>query len=264
MLLYFPQMHPECLAKPYIPGVLFFDPGLMGDNGIGRFRPEGLPLDEKSAHNLLEDCLRFGEQFVNPKDMALFGSHNTGTRRGESVSMLEGELTRRLGGERGKTATPEGAQAAHAQFFLLLAWALEERFLELQGLSRGVQKVWDNFGATLGLGDDDSVERAELQLDSLVADTHAPEATWTGLAWPRLLEALLVFLPKDVCLVVDDAEIVSAWTEAGVSLTPATEEFGLPPETLMAEAPAWLLTGRTHAPQGRPLLERVVRVAVTV
>lgn len=266
MLLHFPHLHPECVPGGPLPGVLFLDPGLETDPerdvAAGRFLPAGLPLAPAEARRLLEDCIRFGEQFANPKEMAFFGVQDAGSGRKESVSVLESELRRRLGGGSAEASVPDGAPAARAQFLLLLAWSLEERLLELRHLSLGVEQAWDRFGASLGVEEDDGPDAAELRLDSLIAHTRAPESAGASLPWPLLLEAVCAFLPEDAVLVVRDAEISTALAENGLAFVPADEALGLPPGATLAEAEAWRAAGLRRASEKRPLLGRVVRFAV--
>ncbi|WP_022662718.1 hypothetical protein [Paucidesulfovibrio longus] len=261
MLLHFPNLHPECVPGGPLPGVLFLDPGLEEASGEERFRPDGLPLDPSDARHLLDDCIRFGEQFANPKEMAFFGAQPAQADRGESVSVLESELKRRLG--QGAAAQPQSGdpQAARAQFLLLLAWSLEERVIELRKLSLGMEQAWNRFGSTLGVEGDDALDEAEFKLDSLISNMQAPDSAVPSLPWPLLLEAVCAFVPKGAVLVVRDPEIVAALDDAGLEFAPAPAELGLPEGARVAEAPAWRMAGLAKEPEKRPLMARTMRMA---
>ncbi|MGE4293276.1 MAG: hypothetical protein AB7E32_13835 [Desulfovibrio sp.] len=261
MLLHFPHLHPECVPGGPLPGVLFLDPGLDATSGENRYRPKGLPLNPTDARHLLDDCVRFGEQFANPKEMAFYGVQPRQQDRGESVSMLEAELKRRLVDGVAVENREADPQAARAQFLLLLAWTLEERVVELRTLSQGVEQAWNRFGSTLGVEGDDALDAAELRLDNLISNTHAPEGGIPSLPWPLLLEAVCVLAPEGAVLVVRDVEILAAFAEFGVEFALDAIVPDLPEGALFASAPAWKLAGMSKEPEKRPQLARVVRVA---
>jgi hypothetical protein len=262
MLLHFPHLHPECVPGGAVPGALFLDPGLSAEPvSHDHFRPDSLPLDAAAAHSLLEDCIRFGEQFTKPGDMAAYGLQPSPRDRGESVSVLEQELQRRLAGEKGGEEKAHPA-LARAQFLLLLAWVLEERALELRGLTQGMEQAWSRFGATLGVDEDDALDKAELQLDNVISHMHAPETENPNLPWPLLLEAVCAFLPEDGVLVVRDRDIVEVFLENGVESAPLPDGMNLPESSRFVWSAAWKLAGLRSAPAKRPLLTREVRVAV--
>lgn len=260
MLLHFPHLHPECVPGGPLPGVLFLDPGLSEGADKELYQPNGLPLDAVNARHLLDDCVHFGEQFSNPKEMAYFGVQERRGGRGESTSALEAELGRRLGGDKSKEEADP--QVARSQFLLLLAWALEERIIELRKLSRGMEEAWNRFGSTLGVDEEDSLDGAELQLDNLVSNMHAPDSGTPALPWVLLLEAVCAFLPEDATLVVRDPDVIAAFDDTGIEFGLCSAETGLPEGALCTQVPAWRLAGLTKEPAKRPLLARFVRVAV--
>lgn len=260
MLLHFPQMHPECVPGGPVSGVLFFNPR-GGEADEQCFTPSNLPLNSEAASRLLDDCIRFGEQFVKPGEMAAFGRLQSKDGRSESSSALERELRQRLAGESASTGDSD-AHLAKAQFLLLLAWAFEERAMELQGLSHGIAQAWNQFGGALGVDDADSRDQAELQLGNVIGNTQAPAVDAPTLPWQMLLEAVCVFLPETAVLVVRDLEMVSFMEELDLewSSMPELADKGIDAQGV--EVPAWRVLGLSNAPAERPFLSRSVRLAV--
>ena len=54
MLLAFPYMHSYLFPEDLVPGIRFFDPGMQGEPDESAYRPEGLPLDSKTATALIQ------------------------------------------------------------------------------------------------------------------------------------------------------------------------------------------------------------------
>lgn len=259
MLVFFPHLHPELASGALPDGTLFLDPGATEELLPQRFRPQGLPLAPPAAKRLLADCLRFGEQFRHPGEMASLGLAEAQAGASESSLSIRAQLLARIRAEAGggKPETPDAA-AAQAQFVLLLAWLFEERTLEMQDLEQGLEVTWRRFGEALGLGEDQPEDQA---LGQAVAEAGQGMRQEVQVPWPRILEAMAPFLPEEAVLVVADYEIGAALTDAGIVFEPSPEGSGLPGSTRLAKAPLWQAMGLARD-RGRPLDCRLVRMAL--
>ena len=264
MLLSFPFMHPALFENAPVSGLRFFDPGL-GDESEAMFRPEGLPVERKVLESFMRDCLSFGQQFKNSAEMAFFGTSSSEEYFSSSKVGLEAEIVRALtGAAQDKDEESEGRVKAH--FTLVLAWSLEERLMELAELEQGVRQSWQQLDKTVGMDDEDRRDENLLNIDLTVSHTGGTPGIADGpyprLPWPRILEALPMFLPQGAVLVCLDPEIRAQWEDRGVAFSPAPEESGLPAGSLMATEVAWKLAGRTSAPAGLPGALHDVSVAL--
>jgi hypothetical protein len=264
MLLSFPYMHPECVPGALVPGLSFFDPGLAGEPGEHAFKPEGLPLDAKTATALIRDSISFGEQFKDPGEMAFFGVMTPDDFYEGSPSSIKAQLMQRLSEGQGGGADRVAVEArARAQFTLLLAWAFEERMLEVLNLEQGVRDSWKSMDTTLGLDDEDRTEERVLTLGNAQSHTGgASDGQHIALPWERIIEALPTFLPRDAVLVCAVPEIIATWQDIGIAFGPADAALGLPEGSRMATAPAWRLAGRRKMPDTLPDSARDLSVAI--
>lgn len=264
MLLSFPHMHPTLFPAAPVPGLRFFDPGLTDAVSENGFRPEGLPLDPKTAASLIRDCISFGEQFKDPAEMAYFGAMTPDEFYDGTPSSIQAQLLQRFGdGEGAVEERAAKAARAQAQFVLLLAWFFEEKMIELQGLEQGVRDSWKSMDATLGLDDEDRAEERLLTLSNIHSHTGGlSDGQAMFLPWQRMIEALPVFLPDDAVLVCADQGVIASWLADGLPFAPADPGLGLPKGARAATLPAWRLAGRRKAPEAMPATARDLCVAI--
>ncbi|WP_316900839.1 hypothetical protein [Pseudodesulfovibrio indicus] len=258
MLLSFPYMHPELWSGDDLPGLTFFDPGLEDEPAGNSFRPEGLPLDPATARSLINDCIRFGEQFKDPGEMAYFGAVTADDFYEGSSMSIQAQLSRQFAdGQGGKAEREEREARSKAQFVLLLAWFFEERILELAGLEEGVRNSWDAMDETLGKDEEDSLGERETELGETFSHTGgASDGQEVQLPWQRVIEALPAFLPEDAQLVCADPEIFEAWEEYGIEFKEDGEG------RLTATAPAWRFGCRRREPQSMPVALKTLTVEI--
>lgn len=254
MLINFPAMHSELIPEGAEEGVLLFDPGLAADED-GRFRPESLPIDKRTAMALLRDSISFGEQFKDPAEMAFFGAHTPEDYFEESTGTIKNQLLASIGAGKapGGKVDPE-APSRRAQFVLLLAWATEEGIVESLGLEQGVQASWGRMSEALGIEGDDR----ESEIGRIVSSTNATSPEGIRIAWPRVLEGMAAFMPEEAALFCSDKDIIEAWEDAGFEFAPANSEY--PAGTQTVSAPAWRLSGRSACPEELPFTDREITV----
>jgi hypothetical protein len=264
MLLSFPHMHPILFPAAPVPGLRFFDPGMTDAVSENGFRPEGLPLDPKTAASLIRDCISFGEQFKDPAEMAYFGAMTPDEFYDGTPSSIQAQLLQRFGdGEGAVEERAAKAARAQAQFVLLLAWFFEEKMIELQGLEQGVRDSWKSMDATLGLDDEDRAEERMIALGQAHSHTGGvSDGQTVVLPWQRMIEALPVFLPGDTVLVCADQGVIASWLEDGTGFEPADPKLGLPQGARVATLPAWRLAGRRKASEAMPAAARDLCVAI--
>ena len=246
MLLSFPNLHPELWTGGPLEGLRFFDPGLTESPCDGGFRPNGLPLDSKTATALINDCIKFGEQFKDPSEMAYFGAQTADEFYEGSSMSIRTQLERQFDdGKGGKLEREEKDARAKAQFVLLLAWFFEERMMELAGLEQGVKDSWKSMDRTMGVDEDDQLDKRVRDLGNTESHTGGTSDGHTvRLPWQRIIEALPIFLPKGTVLVCSDSEILAAWEEIGIDFVDDEGPF------LTATLPAWRFAGRRREPKG--------------
>jgi hypothetical protein len=258
MLLAFPYMHPELWSGDDLDGLTFFDPGLAPEPDPHAFRPEGLPLDPKTAGALINDCINFGEQFKDPGEMAYFGAVTADDFYEGSSMSIQAQLSRQFDDGQGSKQEREAREAASkAQFVLLLAWAFEERILELAGLEAGIRDGWDAMDRTIGVDEEDSLGERETALGETISHTGGTsDGQEIQLPWQRVIEALPAFVPEDTVLVCAEPEIFEVWEEFGIAFEEG--EDGLS----RATAPAWKFGCRRREPQGMPAALKRLTVAI--
>lgn len=245
MLLYFPSMHAEFVAG--LPAeVRFLDPGLAG-KADGRFRPEGLPLDPRSAKAFVEESLRFGEQFGSIKDISYFTAGRMENFFDQTSMAIHTELRTRLG-EAGQAQ--EHAPRARAQGLLLLAHELEERHLEAVAHQRSARGGHLKLVTALGFDAEDLEDMRELGL----RDEGEGEAEPAPLSssWRMVFEAMLL-LADGVDFYTDDPQVLAELEERGL-MAPADSGR-------TAKAPAWRVLGLPKPDARRPWLDREVVVS---
>lgn len=271
-----PGMHPELLPEHLPTGVRCFDPGLGtpaggGARPDGRFHtPRNLPLAPKQARQWVNDILAYGLQFERPGDLAATAAASLseahvlpGAMRGDEVAALQAFTF-----SDGAPAAPEPVDTARnrllqAQMTLLLAWNLEERFLELDGLNRRLADSSRRFDRAIGPGTEEAPEEESLVVSSVTEDFEGP-AYADATAGQRVLEAMLAFLEHDVLLCTMDPFLIEAWQESGIETTAAEG-----PDSLvgtvgarMLRAPGWRLCGHSQPLADKPWLDAEFRVAL--
>jgi len=259
MLFSFPNLHPELWSDKSVDGLAFLDPGLTEEPVEGGFRPEGLPLDPKSATALINDCINFGEQFKDPSEMAYFGAQTADDFYEGSSMSIQAQLSERFTDvyESNEEVRKEKEAHSKAQFVLLLAWFFEERIIELKKLNQGVKDSWKSMDTTLGVDDEDRLDERVVDLGAAESHTGGSSDEQTiPFPWKRVIEALPMFLPEGAVLVCDDSDVLDTWQELGIEFV--DQSNGLPSVTL----PAWKFAGRRRAPDDMPMALKDVTVAV--
>lgn len=258
MLLSFPNLHPELWSGKPVEGLRFFDPGLAAEPFESGFRPEGLPLDPKTANALINDCINFGQQFKNPSEMAWFGAQTVDDFYEGSSMSIQAQLQRQFEDGQGTGREREMKEArSKAQFVLLLAWFFEERMIELEGLEKGVRNAWKGMDRTLGVDEDDRLDERVVNLGAAESHTGgASDGQAVLFPWKRVVEALPGFIPEDTVLVCVNPEVIAAWEELSIEFE--EDGDGLRKATL----PAWRFACRRREPEDMPLTLMDVTVAV--
>lgn len=264
MLLAFPYMHAELFPDESVEGITFFDPGMTEAAEEGMFRPDDLPLDPKTATALINDCIKFGEQFKDPGEMAYFGAATADDfYEGTSMS-IQAQLTRQFEETQGGKEEREAREAAsRAQFILLLAWFYEEKIMELVSIEQGVKDSWKSMDNTLGVDEDDHIDERVLSLGNVESHTGgASDEQSVQLPWQRTIEALPAFVDKGTVLVCPVPEIFEVWDDLGIEFTDADSSLGLPEGAQVATLPAWRFGGRRAGSDKLPLTLKELTVAV--
>lgn len=271
MYLNFPQMHPDLLdeaRRASLPeGLVYLDPGLDRAPAATHLRPE-LPFDPRAARALLADTLRFGESLPNPRDILAQGlaaqANQGGGLAPESSRAVLAEVEqsmRGLGQASAAASDPLLEARRQAQMVLLLAWNLELRLIELQGIEAGLRTAWDRLGVSVSAGEgvvDDEADEAALAVGRELSGLGLPDPSAVPLPWRRLLEAFLLLAPG-VVLCTTDQELAASLAEAGLPAGPAQSAPGA---TAAYQAPAWRLMGLDRLPEARPWLDASVTLAV--
>ncbi len=263
--LFFPCMHPQLLPGSPPQGVYLLDPGLGDENADPRlWKPQSLPLSRKEAERYVREALDFGERFKDPKDLAHLGAAPPDDFYSGSGLSLKSELGRAVFPSRETLEQQSYTNRLQGQMSLLLAWVLEERLLELQGLEGEVLQGWSGLRSSLGLEDEPELSLASEKLDDLfTSDSGAVTA------WPRILPWFLLFLPRSGRLLVSHQEIKQDWEEWGMEWTELSGEsreqvlsrdelFG--PRLFTATAPGWRLCLAKRPDSERPWLDEEVTV----
>lgn len=262
MLLSFPTMHPELFSSQLSEKVTFFDPGLTPESGPDMYRPDNLPLDNKTAKALINDCINFGEQFKDPSEMAYFGAVTSDDFYEGSSMSIQAQLTRQFDDGIGNKEERLMKEALHkAQFILLLAWFFEEKMMELEQIEAGVKNSWKSMDKTLGVDDEDRINERVLDLSNRESHTSgASDEQAIPLPWQRIVEALPGFSPDDAILLCTTKDIIANWDELDIEFAAGGKD--LPEGALVATLPAWRFAGRRREPADMPLALKEVTVAI--
>jgi len=257
--VFFPAMRPELAAPDLRASVRFFDPGLAAEPGAACFRPEKLPLSPLEAQGVLGQYESLGDGVKKPGDLATLRSMLQNDFFSETSHAIAADLTDRMVPGRPETAR---RRLVKAQTVLCLAFKLEERLVELGGLSDGLTKIWNNLGKSLGVEEDDEVRESVLP-----GSAFTPNMTFENdfrIPWVAVLEALLAFLPQGTPLCVTDAAIVESWAERGLILAPANPDIlskafsggAVPAGTWLAGTfPGYRLALSTRSSEDKPWLD---------
>lgn len=258
MLLAFPYMHPELWSGDDLEGLTFFDPGLTDEPDPHAFRPEELPLDPETAQALINDSVKFGEQFKDPGEMAYFGAVTADDFYEGSSMSIQAQLSRQFDDGQGSKQAREAREArSKAQFVLLLAWFFEERILELAGLEGGIRDGWEAMDRSIGVDEEDRLGERETVLGDTLSHTGGTsDGQEVRLPWQRVVESLPAFLPADTELVCADPEIFEVWEEFGLVFEDGADGLS------RATAPAWKFGCRRRAPEGMPAALKDLTVAI--
>lgn len=268
MLLYFPQLHPDLLSsdeRQALPqDVRFLDPGLGAASSAQHLRPEAAPFDPRIAKALLADTLRLGESQAHPGDLlAQSLVEQAGALMPESGRAVQAEVEKSLLGSQAQTQTvaPLLAAQRQGQMLLLLAWNLEERLLELQGVEGRLKSAWDRLDQSVAAGPEAADDEADLEAISIgreLSGLTRPEASSISMPWRKLLESFVVLMPGQA-LCTADAEIGAGLAEAGI---PEASLDEMPGAQRVFRAQAWRLMGHEALPQGRPWLDALLTIGV--
>lgn len=280
IIVYVPGMHPSLLPESLPPEVHCFDPGLaMPASAAGaqperRFHtPENLPLAPRQARQWMRDVLAYGLQFERPGDLAATAAASlseahilpSAMRKDEAMALQSFASLGVVLEEAPVVEDTTRHKLMQAQMTLLLAWNLEERFLELADLNSELAASSHRFDQAIGPGGDDAADEGDsFAVSPVTADMQGPGDTdaATGL---RVLEAMLAFLERDAMLITADPVLVQIWRETGIETDTAAR---LPDFLAGAKggrvlcAPGWRFCGRSQPIADKPWLDAVIRIAV--
>lgn len=264
MLLSFPYMHQDLFPDDLIEDIRFFDPGMTEQVEESGYRPEGLPLDAKTATALINDCIRFGEQFKDPGEMAYFGAVTSDDYYEGSSMSIQAQLARQFDDGQGTKQAREAKEAAsRAQFVLLLAWFFEEKIMELVNIEQGVKNSWQSMDETMGVDDEDRLDEGVVELGNAESHTGGTsDGQQVQLPWQRIIEALPAFIDNEAVLVCPVPEIIEVWDDLDIEFTDADPSMGLPEGAQTATLPAWRFGGRSKEPAKMPLTAKELTVAI--
>ncbi|QJT07885.1 hypothetical protein [Oceanidesulfovibrio marinus] len=268
-----PYMHPAAapaaLAELPVP-VRFFDPGLAPmEQTKAYYRPESLPLDTRAARGALRSMQEFGERFGKPGLLTAYAAHagdayHADPSQGVSEMAQLAEFVRGQGVIPDPAAAPDDAEAAEraaaqgCQLTLLLAWAAEERFLEISEATSNVNLLQQRLDAALDkTGEDDDEEEA---FESLAMAGMAPGLDVETLDWRLAVEKMAYFLPTTTAFFSWDAHVAGELAERG--LEPKPIENGAVKGLVEYAAPCWKLTGRSRLPEDAPWLAEERRLVL--
>lgn len=244
MILSLPFLHPALLAA-HTPGLVrCLDPGVLPGataNDDPRdaqrlWRPANLPLEPRQAAAMVADWLERAAQMGKPGDLsawALRAAEGEGDFFSDSSMAISRDL---LAAERGQSPASRPGAAdprLQAQLYLLLAWGMEERILEMVSLEDLLQGGQRRFFESLGMGDEDLAELAELGAAGPEAADASPLAELLG-RWRATLRAMWTLVPDVRGFYVEAPEILTELAEmADISFVPA--DNGLLVASLAAE-----------------------------
>lgn len=213
--IFFPRMHPS-LAPDHCPfWVHFMSPGLpSAADRYPRFRPPSLPMSEQESIRYARQVTDFVNQFRKPQELAgLLGPeldhiplyHQSGLAIREDLRAHLGTKTGQKNQDRQKKFRLQG------QMNLIMAWIIEERAIELQGLNENIHSFQQVMDEVLGI---------EGRPPDMWGQGSMGNTTLQLVPWTKLLPWFLLFLGPQEALVVQDPEIIEQWNESGLSLEP--------------------------------------------
>lgn len=270
-----PYMHPAAapaaLAELPVP-VHFFDPGLASrEQARSYYRPDSLPFDARAARGALRSMQEFGERFGKPGLLTTYASHagdayHADPSQGVSEMAELAEFVRGQGVIPDPAAKPddpeamERATAQGCQLTLLLAWAAEERYLEISEATSNVNLLQQRLDAALDKTGSEGDADDEEAFEALAMAGMTPGLDVETLDWRLAVEKMAYFLPTTTAFFAWDAHIAGDLAERG--LEPSPIENG--PATGLVEyvAPCWKLTGRSRLPEDAPWLAEERRLVL--
>jgi hypothetical protein len=307
-VLYVPSLHLDRVPFPVPEQVAFFPCGLP--EAFARAKDaaipaetrlaeqavlEALPLGPAEAKAALADMLRLGEEYAAGGLLKELAAHQLlqlhedpwAGKPGEFADLERFAASGEIAPEQpdkvtvinwsdasGKApvASPDSIRKVmmDCQKTLLLAWSLEERTRELEGLERRYQAVERELRRSLGEGDEAEEllrEAGEPAEESAEEDSGPGES---GLSWRVMVDVALPFLPEKGVLFTADTQMALDMRGLGM-LQPLPEDRaaickGWPVDfitgLLYAELPGWRLVGRKRPLPERPWLDRDIEVFV--
>ncbi|MBT8763008.1 hypothetical protein KFV02_03585 [Desulfohalobiaceae bacterium Ax17] len=205
ILIHFPYMHKEFVSEILQNKALFLNPGLELTDEDNYFLPSSLVLTPREAKAYINECLKFGEQFKKPSDMAYFGLKGIDDFYTDTTLAIKSELI----GAGDKKKDERLFEAKKAQMLLLLGYALEERIIELLQIDDKLKNSWQKFEQLLGVEKDDDIWAK--------TTFSTPIASQVNLGWEKLLYPFALFLPENGKLMVVDRQVQEALAEMGVN-----------------------------------------------
>ncbi|MFW5734202.1 MAG: hypothetical protein ACOCWR_03990 [Oceanidesulfovibrio sp.] len=269
-----PHMHPD--AAPEALGSLplqvrFFDPGLAPRNmGDTYYRPEFLPFDTQAARGALRSMQEFGESFGKPGQLVAVtargleeyygGAQQPGPEMAELAQFVRSQ---------GAMPDPEAAaddpavleraMAQSCQLTLLLAWAAEQRYLEIAEAAGRVDLLQQRLDAALDRGGDEDEDEESAGLPFSVAGIPGVLKV-DALGWELAAEKMAFFLPPTTAFFAWDPRIAGELAERGLEPEPIADA---PVQGLLEyAAPCWQLTGRSRIPEDMAWLADVRRLVL--
>ncbi len=265
-----PEAAPEALQSLPLP-VRFFDPGLAPREQSAKFyRPESLPFDRQAARGALRSMQEFGENFGKPGQLAAYAAkgledYYAGSSQQPGAEMAElSQFIRSQGmlpeatAAADDSAVHERAMAQSCQLTLLLAWAAEQRFLEISEAAGKVDLLQQRLDAALDRDEDDE-DDAMGSLPFSVAGIPGLLEVDT-LSWELAAEKMAFFLPTTTAFFAWDIRIGGELAERGLEPTPIAD--APVPGLVEYAAPCWQLTGRSRLPEDMGWLAETRRLVL--
>ncbi len=284
-----PRLHPEYVPARMRERALFVPCGLS-DSFAASGDPDSareairrlLPFGPAESRAVLEELLRLGEEHAftgilrQVNALRLMEDGKRGERTGElgalasfaASGVAAGSVEPTAGG--GDTAAPNAVALRQmlmdSQKLLLLAYALEERMLELEQLESRFLGAEASLHAALGEGDAEDLQ--ELERQGAPLSGGMAESLAMPISWQSTVEAMLPFLPDKAMLFTADTQMIEDLQTAEL-LRPLSEDKAAllsdwPEEILSSLSyvclPAWRLLGRRSCPVERPWLSRECEV----
>ncbi|SME90884.1 hypothetical protein [Desulfovibrio gilichinskyi] len=261
MLIYFPQLHAELIAKK-VEGALIFDPGVdrVQTEDILTFRPENLPVATDVCRKMIVDFVSYGESLGKMLKMLSTSVSNQKDQFGERSSAIESELNNLI-----RETPAEKETDTHLiqnQLILALVYAYEEKHLELVKIESNLNDKWAGFGESLGLDEDESTDHQIRTLGGLISNAPVQSGTRVVLPWQKVLESMAAFLPENSALVTSDIDAVSFWRD--LELDFYEKEDVLPEKATVVRDKVWKLLGLSGVPDEKPWLDRELLVVLAV